>query len=104
MASFCSTVRSAFVFLVKFCFGYHEIWSKHTYHPGGYLVILNTTTKLSSNLNNKKIYCSGSQSEGQFTWRKFVHQMKHFCCGLAFLLHDSGVLAPLKPQMFGCRV
>ncbi len=31
-----------------------------------------------------------------FSWGKFSHQMKHFCNGLAFLLHDDGMLAPLK--------
>ncbi len=36
----------------------------------------------------------------QFTWRKFLHQMSNFCCGSAFLLHDNGVLAPLKLQTF----
>ncbi len=39
-------------------------------------------------------------TKGQFTWRKFSHQTKHFCCSSVFLLHDNGVLAPLKPQMF----
>ncbi len=40
------------------------------------------------------------QIQRQFTQHKFSHQMKHFCCGLSFLWHDNGVLAPLKPQMF----
>ncbi len=36
----------------------------------------------------------------QFTLRKFSHQIKHFCFGSSFLLHDNGVLAPLKLQTF----
>ncbi len=35
-------------------------------------------------------------SKGQFTRHKFSHQTKHFCPGLAFLLHDSGVLVTLN--------
>ncbi len=35
-----------------------------------------------------------------FRWCKFSHQMKPFCCSSVFLLHDNGVLAPLKPQTF----
>ncbi len=32
--------------------------------------------------------------------RQFLHQTTHFCCGAAFLLHDNGMLVPLKPQTF----
>ncbi len=31
---------------------------------------------------------------------KFSHYVKHFCCRSAFLLHDNGMLLPLKPQTF----
>ncbi len=41
--------------------------------------------------------------ETLFRQRKYPHQMKHFCCGSAFLLHDNGVLAPLKLQTFKTR-
>ncbi len=42
-------------------------------------------------------------TEGQFTRRKFSHQMKHFCCGSAFLSHDNCVLALRKQQTFETR-
>lgn len=35
--------------------------------------------------------------------QKFLHQTKQFCCGSAFLLHDSGVLTPLKLHNFKNR-
>ncbi len=34
----------------------------------------------------------------QFKQCKFLHQMKQFGCDSVFLLHDSDMLAPLKPQ------
>ncbi len=42
-------------------------------------------------------------TKGYFTWRKFSHQMKHFCCSSALLLHENSMLAPLKPQTFENR-
>ncbi len=41
-----------------------------------------------------------ARSPPQRTWCKFSRQMKHFCCGSTFILHDNGVLVPLKLQMF----
>lgn len=35
---------------------------------------------------------------------KFSHQTQHFCCTSAFILHDNGVLEPLKLQTTGSRV
>ncbi len=44
-------------------------------------------------------FTSTAPAQRQFTWCKFSHQTKHFCCGSAFLLHDNGVPAPLKLLM-----
>ncbi len=48
------------------------------------------------------VWCVGGYrlTQTPFRWPKFSHQTKHFCCGSVFLLHDNGVLAPLKLQTF----
>ncbi len=54
------------------------------------------TTYLISEQHNEGL----CYSKGPFTKHKFSHQTKHFCCSSAFLLHQSSVLVPLKPQTF----
>ncbi len=45
-------------------------------------------------------FLEGNQTKTLFRRRNFSHETTHFCRGSAFLLHDNGVLKPLKPQTF----